>query len=120
MLHCNMNNDLSALLALEDVLAALWHARRAEDVGRLAHVGCSEVQRWARAKRDDVLVAHARALLTDCPYRDRQDFMLAIDRLIAQAEYAHVQLVSRARDRESLARLGPSPAGRQVSSPSVS
>ena len=93
MLHCNMDN-VSARLALEDVLAALWHERRAGDVGRLAHLGDCEVQRWARARCDEVLSAHARALLQGCPYRNRQEFMFAIDQLIAEVEHAHVQLVS--------------------------
>jgi hypothetical protein len=119
MLQCNMKDDLSSRLALEDVLAALWHARRLGDVGRLAHVGYCEVQRWARARRDDVLTAHARALLTDCPYSSRQEFMFAIDRLIAEVELAHVQLVSHNRDPVSFVRLCPSPAGRQTSDPNV-
>ena len=109
MLHCNMDS-VSARLALEDVLAALWHARRSGDVGRLAHLGDCEVQRWARARCDGGLTAHARALLTDCPYRNRQDFMFAIDRLIAEVEHAHVLLVSYDRHPASFMQLGPSPA----------
>ena len=119
MLHCNMNNSIATRLALEDVLAALWHARRAGDIGRLAHLGYCEVQRWARARRDDVLTAHARELLTDCPYRNRQDFMFAIDRLIAEVEHAHVQLVSDDRNRLTPVGIGSPPAGRQTSSPNV-
>ena len=87
----------SALLQLEDVLAALWHARRVGDVGRLAHLGCYEVQRWARAARRDALTAHARALLTDCPYPSRDEFMFAIDRVIEALEHAHVDLAARRR-----------------------
>ena len=34
-----MSDSLSAQLALEDVLGALWHARRDGDIGRLVHVG---------------------------------------------------------------------------------
>ena len=64
MLHCNMKDGLPTRLALEALLAALWHAKRTDDVGRLAHLGSGEVQRWARASRDDVLAARARALLT--------------------------------------------------------
>jgi len=107
MLHCNMTTPRSLQLALEDVLAALWHARRAGDVGRLAHVGYSEVQRWARARRDEVLMARSRALLTECPYPSRDEFMFAIDRLIAEVEHAHVQLVSHDRASPGLV---PSPA----------
>jgi hypothetical protein len=46
--------------------------------------------------------------------------MFAIDRLIAEVEHAHVQLVFHDRDRVSFVRLRPSPAGRQTSSPNVS
>jgi len=111
MLHCTMTDNASARLALEDVLAALWHSRRSGDIGRLAHLGDCEVQRWARARCDDVLAGHARALLTDCPYRNRQEFMFAIDQLIAEVEHAHVQLVSYDQHPPSFVRPGPSPAG---------
>jgi hypothetical protein len=105
MLQRNMKDGVPTRLALEDLLAALWHARRAGDVGRLAHLGSCEIQRWARAGHDDVLAAHARALLTDCPYQSREDFMFAIDRLIAEVEHAHVELVSYDRYPMRYARL---------------
>ena len=110
MLQCNMNDGAPTRLALEDLLAALWHARRAGDIGRLAHLSSSEVQRWARARRDDVLATHARALLTDCPYPSRHEFMFAVDRLIAEVEHAHVELVSYDRYPMSCVHLGPSAA----------
>ena len=110
MLHCTMNDSASARLALEDVLAALWHARRSGDIGRLAHLGDCEVQRWARARCDDVLAAHARALLTDSPYRTRQEFMFAIDQLIAEVEHAHVRLVSYDLHPSGFGQLGAPPA----------
>ena len=100
-----MSDSLSAQLALEDVLGALWHARRDGDIGRLVHVGYGELQRWARARRDALLMAHARALLTDCPYRNREDFMSAVDGLIAEVEHAHVQLVAHDRNRATFLRL---------------
>jgi hypothetical protein len=95
----------SALLELEDVLAGVWHARRVGDVGRLARLGCLEVQRWARARRHDVLTARARALLTDCPYDSRDEFMFAVNRLIADLEHAHEKLASEHRDPAMLVRL---------------
>jgi hypothetical protein len=119
MLYCNMKDSVSARLALQDVLAALWHARRAGDVGRLAQLGDCEVQRWARARCDDVLTAHARALLTDCPYRNREEFMFTIDRLIDEVEYAHVQLVAYDRYPVNSVHVGPSPGERQASSPAA-
>ena len=120
MLQCNMKDGVPTRLALEDLLTALWHARRADDVGRLAHLASCKVQDWARARRDRGLAAHARGLLTDCPYRSRQEFMFAIDQLIAEVEQAHVELVAYDRHPVSYVRLGPSRAGRQASSPSAS
>jgi hypothetical protein len=120
MLQRSMKDGVSTRLALEDVLGALWHARRAGDVGRLAHLGFCEVQRWARARRDDVLTAHARALLTDCPYPNREEFMFAIDRLIDEVEHAHVQLVAYDRYPVNSVHRGPSPGGRRASSPAAS
>jgi hypothetical protein len=105
MLQCSMNHPGPLQLALEDVLASLWNARRSGDIARLAHVGFTEVQRWARARRDDALVARARALLTDCPYRNRDEFMFAVDRLIAEVEHAHVQLVSHDRAPLKIVRI---------------
>jgi hypothetical protein len=94
MLHRNMDAELELRLALEDVLAQLWHARRSGDLGRLAHVGFSEVQRWARDARESRLVAQSREFLALCPYRSRDDLVFAIDRLIAQVEFAHSHLDS--------------------------
>jgi len=119
MLQCNMKDGVPTRLALEDLLGALWHARHAGDVGRLAQLGSSEVQRWARARRDDQLTAHARTLLTECPYRDRQEFMFAIDRLIAEVEHAHVELVAYDRYSVNYVRPGPAPAGSQASGPNA-
>jgi len=110
MLHCNMH-DFSDQLVLEDVLAALWHARRAGDVGRLAHLSCDEVHRSARARGDHLLAARARTLLTGCPFPSRDEFMFAVDRLIAEVEQAHAQLVWQSR---SLAR-GPAATGEEAS-----
>jgi hypothetical protein len=97
-----MDTELTLRLALEDVLAQLWHARRNGELGRLAHLGFSEVQRWARSAQEATLVANARELLGACPYRNRDDLVFAIDRLIDDVEFAHSQLVlgapSRARD----------------------
>jgi hypothetical protein len=106
MLQCSMNHPGSLQLALEDVLASLWNARRSGDIARLAHVGFTEVQRWARARRDDALMARARALLTDCPYRNRDEFLFAVDRLIDEVEHAHVQLVSHDHPPLGLVRAG--------------
>lgn len=46
-----MSNDQRLRLALEDVLADLRHARRSEDIGRLAFLSYCDVRRWARVAR---------------------------------------------------------------------
>jgi hypothetical protein len=91
MLHRTMATDFDLRLALEDLLAQLWHARRTGDLGRLAHLGFSDVQRWGRTARESLLVARAHELLAKCPYDTREDLIWAIDRLIADVEFAHSQ-----------------------------
>ncbi len=112
MLHCNMQLDIR--LGLEDVLAALWHARRSDDIARLAHVSYSEVQRWASTAHAAGVAARARAVLADCPYQSREDFMFAVDRLIAEVEQAHVQLADDER-RVVTAKRRPSSETPQTS-----
>ena len=80
-------------LALEDVLADLWHARRSDDIGRLALLSYCEVRRWARVAHHPGLAARSRELVLGSPFLDRQDFLFAVDRLIAEMEQAHAELV---------------------------
>jgi hypothetical protein len=93
MTPCNMNTDERLKLALEDVLADLWHARRAGDIGRLALLSYCDVRRWARIAHHHGLAAHSHQLVLSCPHSDRQDFLSAVDRLIAEIEQAHAELV---------------------------
>jgi hypothetical protein len=88
----NMNADERLRLALEDVLADLRHARRAGDVGRLALLSYCEVRRWARIAHHSGLAEHSRELFLACPCSNRQDFLSAVDRLIAEMEQAHAEL----------------------------
>lgn len=86
-----MNSDERLRLALEDVLADLWHARRTGDVGRLALLSYCDVRRWARIAHYDGLATLSHELVLSCPHANRQDFLSAVDRLIAETEqaYAH-------------------------------
>jgi hypothetical protein len=86
-----MNAEADSQCALEDLLAQLWCARRTGDLGRLAHLSSSEVQRWGRTAGETLLVSHARELLSQCPYNSREDLVWAVDRLIADVEFAHSQ-----------------------------
>lgn len=84
-----MNNDQRLRLALEDVLADLRHARRSEDIGRLAFLSYCDVRRWARVARQELLATHAQQLVLDCPFANREEFIAAVDRLIAEVEQTH-------------------------------
>ncbi|MDQ2736873.1 MAG: hypothetical protein M3Y55_18210 [Pseudomonadota bacterium] len=84
-----MNTNQRLRLALEDVLADLWHARRSEDVGRLALLSYCDVRRWARVADRELLARHSQELVLGCPYASREDFLSAVDRLIAETEQAH-------------------------------
>jgi len=86
-----MDGHTDLQTALEDLLAQLWHARRTGDLGRLAHLGSSEVQRWGRYASESLLVSRARELLVQCPFKSREDLLWTIDRLIADVEFAHSQ-----------------------------
>lgn len=88
-----MNTDERLKLALEDVLADLWHARRAGDIGRLALLSYCEVRRWARIAHRPGLAAHSQELVLGSPHADREEFLAAVDRLIAEMEQAHADLV---------------------------
>ena len=86
-----MNTDQRLRLALEDVLADLWHARRSEDVGRLALLSYCDVRRWARVAHHELLASHSQQLVLDCPYPSREAFLSAVDRLIAETEQAYAR-----------------------------
>ncbi len=87
-----MKTDQTLKLALEDVLADLWHARRAGDIGRLALLSYCDVRRWARIAHHQELAEHSQELVLSSPHPGRQDFLLAVDRLIAEMEHAHSEL----------------------------
>ena len=89
----NMHRDESLKLALEDVLAELWHARRAGDIGRLALLSYCDVRRWARVAHHRELAEHSQALVLSTPHSDREDFLSAVDRLIEEMEQLHTHLV---------------------------
>ena len=84
--------DARLKLALEDVLADLWHARRAGDIGRLALISYCDVRRWARIAHHPGLAAHSHELVLSCPHSDQQEFLAAVDSLIAEMEQAHAEL----------------------------
>ena len=86
MLHCTMTPTPNLQLGLEDLLADLRHARRRDDLGRLALVAYCEVRRWARDAGDFVLAEHASELITGSPHVSREAFLVRIDNLIHELE----------------------------------
>lgn len=86
MLHCTMISTTSLQLGLEDLLADLRHARRKNDLGRLALLAYCEVRRWAREAGHLVLADHASRVITATPHASREAFLAQIDSLIHELE----------------------------------
>ncbi|MFM6985940.1 MAG: hypothetical protein ACKOXQ_04845 [Hydrogenophaga sp.] len=88
-----MNTNSSSLqLSLEDLLGELQHARRQEDLSRLALLAYCEVRRWARQAGEPALAERSTELVTRTPPVSREQFMAVIDDLIAGLENAHQRL----------------------------
>lgn len=87
MLHCTMSaSHLSLQNGLEDILGDLRFARRRGDLGRLALLAYCEVRRWAREAQAQELASHSSTLMKNFPYASRDEFLEAIDTLIAELE----------------------------------
>jgi hypothetical protein len=86
MLRCTMTSQHSLQIGLEDLLADLRHARRQNDLGRLALLAYCEVRRWARETGNEVLAKQASDLITGSPHVSRGVFLDHIDDLILELE----------------------------------
>jgi hypothetical protein len=86
MLHCNMTTSLSIQLGLEDLLADLHHARRHQELGRLALLAYCEVRSWARQAGESDISEHSTQIFTQDPCTSREDFLAKVDLLIAALE----------------------------------
>ena len=89
MLHRNMTAFAVPIRVqndLDDLLGSLYHARREEDLGRLALVTYWEVRRWARETRHEHLAEVAGRAIIDPPLRSRGEFLSVIDEVIAELE----------------------------------
>jgi hypothetical protein len=92
MLHCNMiSRSLPLQLGLEDLLGDLHHARRNQDLGRLAWLAYCEVRRWARMAGEEALAEHSSALITHTPHANREAFLADVDALIFELEQARLR-----------------------------
>ena len=102
MLHCNMNaSSLSLQNGLEDILGDLRFARRKGDLGRLALLTYCEVRRWARQAEAQELARHSSALVSNFPHASREDFLAAVDALIAELEQVRCSVASAPSSRFS-------------------
>ena len=85
---------MNARVALEDLLGDLVHARRTNDMSRLALLCYCEVRRWSRVAGEDLIAEHSSALITDCP-PDRGSFLRRVDELIEELQRAHERIQAR-------------------------
>jgi hypothetical protein len=85
MLHRNMNAVVTQM-ALDDLLADLWYARRTGDLGRLAFVTYCEVRRWARGAGETAIAVHASEMIIASPHASRVHFLEEVDTLIRELE----------------------------------
>jgi len=91
LLHCSMESDMmiNHPWDLDDLLADLHHARKREDLGRLAFVAYCDVRRWAREAGRSVLAEQAARLITESPHQSREAFLQQMDQLIHELETLH-------------------------------
>jgi hypothetical protein len=87
MLHCTMDTlSDSLLLGLDDLVADVSHARRREDLGRLALLCYCDLRPWARCAREERLAELTWALNTLAPPGSRALFLQRIDIVIQELE----------------------------------
>lgn len=88
MLHCDMASELTPALrsGLDDVLGSLQHARRSEDLGRLALLTYWDVRTWARRAHRDALAGLASDFVVGTPLASRAAFLSLVDQVIAELE----------------------------------
>ena len=73
-------------LELEDVLGSMVHARRNNDLGRLALLTYWEVRRWARLAHRDALAARAADVVLTQPLPSRVAFLEIVDTVIEELQ----------------------------------
>lgn len=105
MLHCNMKDTMTLQLSLDDLLADLRHARRQDDLGRLALVAYCEARRWARQAGEQAIAEHSAAMFTAEPHASREAFLAQVDELMFALEQARARLPRQGAP-------GPAPAPR--------
>jgi hypothetical protein len=96
MLRCNMTTSLSIQLGLEDLLADLHHARRHQELGRLALLAYCEVRGWARQAGEAGIAEHSTQIFTQDPCVSKDAFLAKVDLLITALERRQASYPARA------------------------
>jgi hypothetical protein len=86
MLQRNMTNSINTQLVLEDLLADLRHARKQDQLGRLALLAYCEVKGWARRAGKPDVADTALQMFSENPCLSKAEFLHSIDSLIATLE----------------------------------
>lgn len=73
---------------LEDLAAQVAHARRGQELGRLALLCYCEVRPWARSAKEERLAERAWTLSVQSVPTSRNAFLKKVDLLIAELEWA--------------------------------
>lgn len=73
-------------VGLENLAGEMAHARKTEDLGRLALLSYCEVRRWARLAGEQRLADLSWALVTDHPAGDRKAFLNQVDDVVTELE----------------------------------
>jgi hypothetical protein len=81
-----MTTSSAIQIGLEDLLADLHHARRSEQLGRLALLAYCEVKTWARQAGKPDIADGATRMFTQTPCVSRDEFLSNVDSLIATLE----------------------------------
>lgn len=91
MLHCNMKISSTLQLGLDDLLGDLQHARRSDQLGRLAVIAYCDVRRWARQAHEWGVAERAVTMFTAEPHASREAFLEQVDRLMFDLEQARAR-----------------------------
>ncbi|WP_345542064.1 hypothetical protein [Variovorax defluvii] len=75
-------------MGLEDLAADVAHARRREELGRLALLCFCEIRPWARRAEEEHLAAKASAMSAQSVPTSRNAFLKRMDALITELEQA--------------------------------
>lgn len=93
MLRRNMIASMSLRLGLDDLLADLRHARRHDELGRLALVAYCDVRSWARQAGEFGVADHSSAIFTDESRASRTAFLEQVDDLIFELEQMRLRFL---------------------------